>query len=638
MTSVDWKADNLRRGTKPGGSWASVVLGAAQPVSGNPSPFATPPPLPSPSSLRHAPPAALLPPAAQGKLGRKGGKSKKKPKPKPSESTSLVDFIQDRRLAAKGSGIGKGKGKGSGKGSISGGVKAGRGRGEKERAAEREKKKKGVVVSLEKLEEQGLRQKGSSRSKKLSSLKKRIIKERELRSYLLTPSLQPCPLELHPAALGAGNVEVTEPYDATRMHPVFFAEICHNTDNCGAENQGEEDMLAVAELEKQEREKEGLEAKEKPKEKSKSKYYQTPVSQRTAVPRTLEKGSGVYRDYVAQAFSTELEEALTAMVSKLHELQRRQQMRDPLKAKLRRRFVVGLREVQKGVKLGKVKCVVLAANIEMGMQGLIEAGIDTIVHNLIAACEPDPAIGRARVPIVFAPSRSRLGSALAKHMSISALGIYSPDGANEEYKTVLRLAKELQEVWKERVDKERASKEWIRCSRCSQVALKTYFLCQNCHNSYCPQCKQSLKDRRVKCTGPKPSQDIDQEKDKSCAPTCIAISRSIPVPMDINEKAKKTAIQPPKSASSRSPSAPKMGSPHWQSQDMYIQQFGMDSAAYSAAYYPPGTNPLAPAYAASSPYYPATYNPYPLTFKNTPLSSEAKEFIPRSMSVTVRKE
>ena len=566
-------------------------------------------------------------------------KTKSKKKPKPSTSTSLMDFIQDRRKESDKNvrRTGRTRSKGAGT-SRSGGAKT-------------------VVVSLEKLEEQGLRQKGSSRSKKLSSLKKRIIKERALRSYLLTPSLQPYPLELHPAFIGDADGLVC--HDAARTHPAFFAhERSSNQDmkemkgDEGVEEEEEVELDVEAEAEdmKEEGKVEGeggessadlTEAVVKEKEiemekKSESKYYHGAVKEPVRVPRTLEKGAGVYRDYVVQAFSLELESALYAMVSKLRDLQRRQQLRDPLKAKLRRRFVVGLREVHKGVKLGKVKCVIIAANIEMGMQGLIEEGIDSVVNGLINACKPNAVVGRREVPIVFAPSRTRLGKALGKHVSISALGVYSPDGANEEYKKVLKLGEELRQLWNDRVEEERASKVWTRCSRCNQVAVKTYYLCQACDATYCLRCKQSLKDRRVSCA--KAGSASEEKKDQSCSQTCIAISRAIPVPSNINEQEAMKAGK-----ESTPPKLPQANAKEWSPQNVYISSFGAETGAYGVVYYPQTTANLSPSFVASSPpspnpYLVSSYAAYPPGFRSIPLSSDAKEFIPRDMKVGATKD
>ena len=51
----------------------------------------------------------------------------------------------------------------------------------------------------------------------------------------------------------------------------------------------------------------------------------------------------------------------------LHELVRfqdRQHHKDPIRAKSKRRYVCGLREVRKHLELGKLKCVIIPPNLD----------------------------------------------------------------------------------------------------------------------------------------------------------------------------------------------------------------------------------------------------------------------------------
>ena len=68
--------------------------------------------------------------------------------------------------------------------------------------------------------------------------------------------------------------------------------------------------------------------------------------------------------YANQVITAELNDATQTCVAELKRFQDRLYFKDPIKAKMRRRLVFGLREVTKGVQLEKAKCVIVAPNIE----------------------------------------------------------------------------------------------------------------------------------------------------------------------------------------------------------------------------------------------------------------------------------
>lgn len=394
---------------------------------------------------------------------KKQPKTKKTSKPKPSGSPMLFDFIKVKP-------------------STKAKFKA------QKKTLTKESK---VVIALDKLESQGLRQKGVRGKKKLTVLKKRVLKERRFRSYLLNPSSHPCPLQITPVALGykliAGDQYKLE---AELYHPVYF--------NCRAE--------------------EGIPCVKNASVES--------------VGKVVGKGDAEFRDYVTQGFSCELENAVIGMVKKLFELQKRQMLRDPMKAKQRRRLVIGMREVFKGVRLRKTQCVILAANVELGMQGLAK-GANTMVVSIIKACEGDISMGMRPIPVIFTPSRARLGKAVGKHVSISALGVYSFDGANEEYKDVVKQANELKDLWERLVSEEAASKECVRCSKCNRMVQHMYYYCRSCIDRFCPNCSQSNTDRKTPCRN---------QLDSVVPCDRIGISRSVPLGSD-NVKEERTVVE-----------------------------------------------------------------------------------------------
>jgi hypothetical protein len=70
------------------------------------------------------------------------------------------------------------------------------------------------------------------------------------------------------------------------------------------------------------------------------------------------------REYCRQLLTEDLDTKIFDMLAQLVVFQDRAKATNPLKAKMRRRLIVGFREVTRAVNLGKAKCVVMAPNIE----------------------------------------------------------------------------------------------------------------------------------------------------------------------------------------------------------------------------------------------------------------------------------
>lgn len=68
--------------------------------------------------------------------------------------------------------------------------------------------------------------------------------------------------------------------------------------------------------------------------------------------------------YCSQMLSKDVDECVTALLKELVRFQDRLYQKDPMKARMKRRIVMGLREVLKHLKLRKVKCVVISPNCE----------------------------------------------------------------------------------------------------------------------------------------------------------------------------------------------------------------------------------------------------------------------------------
>ncbi|KAF0685621.1 Aste57867_22520 [Aphanomyces stellatus] len=143
------------------------------------------------------------------------------------------------------------------------------------------------------------------------------------------------------------------------------------------------------------------------------------------------------REYVDQAIDVggEFENLVTAFLGRLMSLQERARLTNPLKAKKTRRLVFGLREVKRGLKNGKIMCLMVAYNID---ECAAEGGLDDKVIELIDLARV------LKITVIFSLSKRKLGKALLKSIRVSCVGIYNVDGANDMWGDVKKKAASLQ--------------------------------------------------------------------------------------------------------------------------------------------------------------------------------------------------
>lgn len=72
----------------------------------------------------------------------------------------------------------------------------------------------------------------------------------------------------------------------------------------------------------------------------------------------------VFCSYCSQMLSKEVDACVTDLLKELVRFQDRMYQKDPVKAKTKRRLVLGLREVLKHLKLRKLKCIIISPNCE----------------------------------------------------------------------------------------------------------------------------------------------------------------------------------------------------------------------------------------------------------------------------------
>ncbi|XP_052013118.1 selenocysteine insertion sequence-binding protein 2 isoform X2 [Apodemus sylvaticus] len=146
-----------------------------------------------------------------------------------------------------------------------------------------------------------------------------------------------------------------------------------------------------------------------------------------------------FRDYCSQMLSKEVDACVTGLLKELVRFQDRMYQKDPVKAKTKRRLVLGLREVLKHLKLRKLKCIIISPNCEKTQS---KGGLDDTLHTIIdCACEQN-------VPFVFALNRKALGRSLNKAVPVSIVGIFSYDGAQDQFHKMVELTMAARQAYK----------------------------------------------------------------------------------------------------------------------------------------------------------------------------------------------
>ncbi|XP_076080464.1 uncharacterized protein LOC143051484 isoform X1 [Mytilus galloprovincialis] len=149
-----------------------------------------------------------------------------------------------------------------------------------------------------------------------------------------------------------------------------------------------------------------------------------------------------FREYCNQVLDKDIDECATTLLQDLVRFQDRMYHKDPSKAKLKRRLVLGLREVAKHLKLRKIKCVIISPNLEKIQS---KGGLDDALNNILTLCNEQ------NVPFVFALGRRALGRACAKMVPVSVVGIFNFSGSEENFKQLIDLTAKARESYGEMV-------------------------------------------------------------------------------------------------------------------------------------------------------------------------------------------
>ncbi|XP_039256732.2 selenocysteine insertion sequence-binding protein 2-like [Styela clava] len=160
------------------------------------------------------------------------------------------------------------------------------------------------------------------------------------------------------------------------------------------------------------------------------------------VPANLPKiHSRRYREYCSgQVLDKQIDEACIVILQKLVQFQERMYRKDPVKAKSKRRFVLGIREVTKHLKLKKLRCVLISPNLEKIQS---KGGLDDALQQILLLCKTQS------VPHVFALGRCAMGRAVSKLVPVSIIGIFDYSGVEDSYKKMLDLVEDAHNKYQE---------------------------------------------------------------------------------------------------------------------------------------------------------------------------------------------
>ncbi|XP_065660125.1 selenocysteine insertion sequence-binding protein 2 isoform X3 [Hydra vulgaris] len=149
-----------------------------------------------------------------------------------------------------------------------------------------------------------------------------------------------------------------------------------------------------------------------------------------------------FREYCNHLLSDEINNLTQSLLLDLIKYQDRVYHENRTKFKQKRRYVLGLREVLKHLKVKKLKAIIVAPNIE---RISCEGGIDDYLTNILSLCNEDS------IPVIFAMNRHTLGKTMKKNAPASVVGIFSYDGAQDKFKELMLLVEKARMDYKNKV-------------------------------------------------------------------------------------------------------------------------------------------------------------------------------------------
>ncbi|XP_057310445.1 calponin homology domain-containing protein DDB_G0272472-like [Hydractinia symbiolongicarpus] len=150
-----------------------------------------------------------------------------------------------------------------------------------------------------------------------------------------------------------------------------------------------------------------------------------------------------FREYCNHVLSKEINRITGNLLMTLQKFQDRVYHETPHKFKQKRRFVLGLREVLKHLKLKRLKAIVIAPNLERIAS---EGGLDDYLTSILSLCNVHG------IPQIFAMNRHTLGRTVKKKAPVSVIGIFNYDGAQDIFKELMEHVHTAQETYNKKVN------------------------------------------------------------------------------------------------------------------------------------------------------------------------------------------
>lgn len=153
-----------------------------------------------------------------------------------------------------------------------------------------------------------------------------------------------------------------------------------------------------------------------------------------------------FREYCSQLIDRQLDELCIQLLLTLKRFQDRKKQQfqsNPERARRKRRFVHGIREVTKHLRLQRLKCVFIAPDCQSIHS---EGGLNDALTQIINLCKEQ------NIPYIFTLNRQKLGRCLNKISRVSTIGIFDYSGADQIYKQIVEITNENQRAYQHIVD------------------------------------------------------------------------------------------------------------------------------------------------------------------------------------------
>ncbi|XP_054723518.1 selenocysteine insertion sequence-binding protein 2-like [Uloborus diversus] len=147
-----------------------------------------------------------------------------------------------------------------------------------------------------------------------------------------------------------------------------------------------------------------------------------------------------FREYCNHLPSQEIDDAVSALLADLVRFQDRMHQKDPVKARMKRRLTCGIKEVKKHLKLRKVKCVILATDVENVQT---EGGLNDVL------CDLKQAAADHQIPCIFALRKKMLGRLCHKPVGVSCIGVFNYEGSEVNFKKMIELLNQSKEDYEQ---------------------------------------------------------------------------------------------------------------------------------------------------------------------------------------------